>query len=172
MKSLFTILFILISIPFCLFANVIHVPGDQPWIQAGIDVAVNGDTVLVANGHYLDNINFLGKAITVASHFIIDGDSTHIDSTIIDGSMPWTPDSGSVVYFISGEDTNSVLCGFTITGGSGTYPVSLWSGSNRAGGGIFCEGTNEGEFCPFCGTYRTPSETDESSFDDEQTWSN
>jgi hypothetical protein len=37
--------------------------------------------------------------------------------------MPFDPDSGSVVYFCNGEDTTSVLNGFTITGGSGTnYP--------------------------------------------------
>ena len=46
-------------------AATIHVPTDQPTIQAGIDNAVNGDTVLVASGTYVENINFLGKAITV-----------------------------------------------------------------------------------------------------------
>ena len=44
--------------------NVIHVPGDQPTIQAGIGAATNGDTVLVAAGIYYENINFNGKAIT------------------------------------------------------------------------------------------------------------
>ncbi|MEJ2636435.1 MAG: choice-of-anchor Q domain-containing protein, partial [Calditrichia bacterium] len=73
--------------------------------------------------------------ITVASLFIIDGDTNHINNTIIDGSQPSYPDSGSVVYFVSGEDTTSTLCGFTITGGSGTIIVP---GIIRGSGGIHC----------------------------------
>jgi hypothetical protein len=123
-------------------ATIINVPADQPSIQAGINAAVNGDTVLVADSTYYENINFKGKAITVASHFLIDNDSTHVDSTIIDGSQPTNPDSGSVVYFISGEDTTSILFGFTISAGTGTYlppgPPPLAPFSLRAGGGICC----------------------------------
>lgn len=115
-------------------AGIIRVPASQPTVQAGIDAAAKGDTVLVADGSYYENINFKGKAITVASHFLMDGDSTHINNTIIDGSKPSHADSVSVVYFISGEDTASVLCGFTITGGTGT----LCGMTNRVGGGILC----------------------------------
>jgi hypothetical protein len=63
-------------------------------------------------------------------------DSSHIFNTIIDGGQPANPDSASVVYFISGEDTTSILCGFTIQHGTGTYPDG-WG--DRSGGGIFCE---------------------------------
>jgi hypothetical protein len=116
-----------------LLANIIHVPADTSTIQGGINLATHGDTVLVADSTYIENINFKGKAITLASHYLIDGDSTHIDSTIIDGSQNSHPDSGSVVYFISGEDTTSILYGFTITGGSG---LTFTPGVLKIGGAI------------------------------------
>jgi len=122
-------------------AGTIHVPANQPTIQAGINAAVNGDVVLVADGTYYENISFKGKAITVASHFLTDGDTTHINNTIINGSQPSHADSGSGVYFVSGEDTTSVLQGFTITGGTGTEFITVVDGiqyKHKAGGGIFC----------------------------------
>ncbi len=109
----------------------IRVPQDQPTIQDGINAASNGDMVLVADDTYYENISFMGKAITVASHFVVDGDTSHINNTIIDGSKPTNPDSGSTVYFVSGENTSSVLTGFTISGGTGT-PVN----QDVIGGGL------------------------------------
>ncbi len=115
-----------------------NVPADYPTIQAAIDSSSDGDRVLVADGTYSENINFKGKKITVGSHYYIDGDTSHINNTIINGSQPSNPDSGSVVYFISGEDTTSVLTGFTITGGTGTvlrvFP-DWWQ--SKSGAGIF-----------------------------------
>ena len=116
----------------------IHVPADYPTIQAGINAANNGDIVLVGEGIYYENINFLGKAITVASHFYLDQREKHIRKTIINGSQPADPDFGSVVSFASGEDINSVLCGFTITGGTGTLELFPGFPPGRAGGGILC----------------------------------
>ncbi len=116
-------------------AQIINVPADQPSIQAGIDSALDGYTVLVDTGTYEENINFNGKAITVASKFIMDGDTNHINNTVIDGSQPANPDNGSVVTFSSSEDSTSVLCGFTITGGTGTYISSY---DQKYGGGIYC----------------------------------
>lgn len=124
-------------------AATINVPADQPTIQAGIDAAKDGDIVLVAEDTYYENINFKGKAITVAGHFFVDGHTSHTSNTIIDGSQPSHPDSGSVVYFVSGEDTTSVLSGFTITNGTGTLATVWWMGEERIyrkGGGIFCTG--------------------------------
>lgn len=134
MRQIYLHLFLIILTTSVCFATTINVPADQPTIQAGIDAAADGDLVLVAEGTYYENIIFKGKAITVASRFLTDGKEVHIKRTIINGSRPSHPDSGSVVYFIDGENEKSVLCGFTITGGSGTiyYPAT----NARIGGGI------------------------------------
>ncbi|MCP3861271.1 MAG: hypothetical protein GY704_16585, partial [Phycisphaeraceae bacterium] len=100
----------------------ISVPTDHATIQAAIDAAVDGDVVLVEPGTYAENIDFLGKQITVASRYWDTGDLSYRGTTVIDGTA-----SGTVVTFENGEDEGSVLTGFTLTGGSATY-----------GGGIRC----------------------------------
>ncbi|MBJ6725341.1 chitobiase/beta-hexosaminidase C-terminal domain-containing protein [Geomesophilobacter sediminis] len=90
-------------------ARTINVPADMATIQAAIDAAYNGDTVLVAPGTYLENIDFHGKNITVTS-------SGGADATIIDGNR-----NGSVVSLVSGETRASVLDGFSIRNGSASY---------------------------------------------------
>ncbi len=86
-------------------AKTIHVPADQPTIQAGINAAVNGDTVLVAAGTYTENINFNGKAITVTS-------ASGANATIIDGGQ-----TAATVTFATNEARTSILSGFTIRNG-------------------------------------------------------
>jgi len=119
------------------FANTIRVPIDYPKIQLGINAAVNGDTVLVAPGTYLENINFKGKKIVVASHYILSKDPSVIKTTIIDGSNPTHSDTASCVLMVSGEDSTSVLEGFTITKGNGTkWLDEHGAGTYYEGGGI------------------------------------
>jgi hypothetical protein len=101
--------------------KTINVPADQATIQGAINLANNGDTVLVAPGTYYENINFMGKAITVTS-------SSGPGTTVIDASG-----NGSVVTFNNGEGSGSVLNGFTIQHGSA---------SNFEGGGIDIVGTS------------------------------
>ncbi len=126
-------IFLIVLVPTTLLysQDTLKVPSEYSTIQGAINSSVNGDLVLIDEGVYYENINFTGKHITVASEFIIDGNISHIDNTIINGSQPAVPDFASVVFFSGGEDTTSVLTGLTLTGGKGTYD----SGS-RGGGGI------------------------------------
>ena len=123
-------------------AEIRTVPSPQyPTIQAAIDNAVSGDTVVVSPGAYFENINFLGKAITVRS--IDPDDPNTVSSTIINGSLPADPNNASVVTFNHGEGNTSVIEGFTITGGTGSWVAIAWQGYytaywNRCGGGIVC----------------------------------
>jgi parallel beta-helix repeat protein len=99
-------------------AATINVPSGQPTIQAGIDAANNGDTVLVAPGTYNENIDFKGKAITVTS-------SAGAATTIIDGGGVL---GLATVSFKTRETRNSVISGFTIRNGGDAGFSSLEAG--------------------------------------------
>ena len=94
-------------------------------IQAGIDSAIDGDTVLVTPGEYVisEPITFRGKAIAVRSE-------AGRDETTIRMGTPTDTNHGSVVIFENSETAASVLEGFTITGGRG-----FWVAAAQASGG-------------------------------------
>jgi hypothetical protein len=100
------------------------VPDDYATIQGAIDGCNDGDVVIAAPGTYTGpgnrDIDFKGKAIAVKSEH-------GAASCIIDcqGSAE-SPHRG--FYFHSGENADSMLCGFTIRNGY----------TQESGGGIFC----------------------------------
>jgi len=105
-------------------SDTVWVPDDHPTIQAAIEAAQEGDVIIVRPGTYVENIDLLGKAVTLRSQL-------GPEVTTIDGGA-----AGSVVTFDDLEGADSVLDGFTITNGTGTliYP-------HRYGGGVFCMGS-------------------------------
>ena len=126
---------------------------DFDTIQAGIDAANVGDTVLVTPGEYVITIpiTFRGKAITVKSE-------AGPDETTIRMGAPADINRSSVFGFENNETTESVLDGFTITEGSSSWLQDSWLGggilfnassgtvkncaivqnSAENGGGVFC----------------------------------
>lgn len=106
-------------------ADTIHVPKDQPNIQAGIDAAKDGDTVLVAPGTYTGpdnrNIDFKGKKITVRGQ---DGP---------EGCVVQCQKLHRAFRFESGETRASVLKGITILEGK------VGDGIGTKGQGIYIE---------------------------------
>ena len=97
------------------FAATILVPADQPTIQSGIDIAHNGDIVLVDDGVYTGdgnvNIDFKGKRITLKS-------KNGAEETIIDCEKKFETRG---FIFNNDETIDSVLDGFTIKNGVHIY---------------------------------------------------
>ncbi len=127
-------------------ATIINIPGDYGTIQEGIHASFDGDTILVQPGTYVENLEFRGHDIVLGSLFLTTGNTAYISQTVIDGDS-----LGPVVSFISGEDSTTVLTGFTIQNGSeGGILIENMSNpiiqhcvitenySNQYGGGIAC----------------------------------
>ena len=103
--------------------------GPKATIQAAIDIATDNDEVVVAAGTYTGlgnrDLDFYGKAITLSS--TNPDDPNVVASTIID-CQGNSNNRHRGFYFHSGEDTNSVVTGFSIINGYDSY-----------GAGIQCE---------------------------------
>ena len=87
------------------FSTTINIPADYSTIQAGIDAASDGDTVLVAAGTYVENIVW---SANTNIHLIGSG----ADSTIIDGDF-----NDCVIKNNEGSGIPSEIRGFTIQNG-------------------------------------------------------
>jgi len=136
-------------------------PADYSTIQAAINAAANGDTIIVEEGVYTGpgnrDLDFAGKRITVKSR--IPDNPQVVAATIIDcQATPASPHRG--FYFHNNETAQSVLDGLTIRNGYAPtqdmspylgpddYPDTFDEGfpaygtSWSIGGAIFCVGAD------------------------------
>jgi predicted outer membrane repeat protein len=122
-------------------AVTIHVPGDEPTIQAGIDAASDGDTVLVACDTYYEH------GITMKSGVTLRSEAGEPSCVTIDATGPTDR-----VFSIM-DVQSCVIAGVTVTGGnvmngagaravgaSVTFEDCVFTGNSATrGGGLYCE---------------------------------
>jgi hypothetical protein len=117
-----------------------RVPTDYPTIQAAVDASVDGDTVLVDPGTYVESVNLRGKAITVRS-------------LVVGGASVLAPQDARSFVAVSGEPSAMRVIGFRIGradswgGGAATTSSSVvfenctFEGCrNHTGGGALVSG--------------------------------
>lgn len=98
-------------------ARPIRVPQDQPTIQAAVNAATTGATVIVSPGQYAEHVVIDNKAITLGSEFLLSGDRAVIDTTIIQ------VDPTSAGITIGPGGAGSAVVGLTIRVTPGTSGV-------------------------------------------------
>ena len=133
MKHIISILFAVSA----LFATTINIPSDYTTIQAGINASADGDTVLVSQGTYSENL-IIANEIVLASQAIYDDlgsqwlDNDNINNTIISGAH-----SGSCLIVRNGNIQPTII-GFTFQDGVGTPMIEVGCATFplRSGGAI------------------------------------
>ncbi|MFO0495982.1 MAG: tandem-95 repeat protein [Flavobacteriia bacterium] len=127
--------------------NVIHVSTDgndfgtgeaqAPFktIQAAINYSINGDSILVHPGVYVENIIYNGKNVIITSLFSRNQDTSYISSTIIDGGANGTH---SVVR-VHGGEVSAQLKGLTIQNGLTVVGNGGCAGINISGSSLIMD---------------------------------
>lgn len=90
--------------------STIYVPIEYTSIQEAIDDAIDGDTIIIENGVYNENLVIANKRITIASNYYISNDPNDILTTIIDGNR-------MAVMTVDSSAAGSSIIGLTLQNG-------------------------------------------------------
>lgn len=115
-----------------LASATLTVPGEFPTIQAALNAASPGDTVAVSPGTYPENIDFLGKAVSVVS----TGGASQTTIAAPGGTAVTIGPAGSIVGFTISGGTATFGAGMAVSG-SGTIIAKDIFQSNQEGSGGF-----------------------------------
>ena len=100
-------------------SNIGSISSPLKTIQHAIDLICNdGDTIVILNGTYKENLQIIGKDIILTSMYLFTGDSTDISNTIIDGD--------SLDRVLHCADFNGQIIGLTFEKGESTYGAGIY----------------------------------------------
>jgi len=97
----------------------LHVPFEYARITLAFDHVQNGDTVLVSCGVYDEHVRIPNLHCTLASEFLLDGEESFIQETILRPDVETSIDSLSIIE-LSAPSCQLYLVGFTLQAGQGT----------------------------------------------------
>ncbi|QEG32914.1 right-handed parallel beta-helix repeat-containing protein [Bythopirellula goksoeyrii] len=103
----------------------LEVPEEYPSIQAAIDAAEDGETILIAPGVYHESLRISGKSVILASWYLTTKETKYIKQTVLDGSIVPDPDPeddidavvDAVILIEPDAGPQTTILGFTIRDG-------------------------------------------------------
>jgi len=122
-------LLLLVVLSSVLYANIINVPVDFETIQSAIDSSQSGDTILIAEGQYEEELLVDNQDLTLASRYLIDNDTSNISETIISGDSLFR-----ILIISSNNDHNVNIIGITFVEGT--------TDQNNTASAIYANGIN------------------------------